>query len=158
VQSQGAVTLQLARARDVPAIAALSADIIERGLPQSWTPRRVQSHIRHRECTVLVARVAPTLAGFAIMEFGDTSAHLNLLAVDPRFQRRGIGRRMIEWLHESAITIGTFVIHLELRADNAKALRFYRSMGYEECGYVPRYYSNVEDAVRMSRDLTIRRS
>ncbi|HYM34658.1 MAG TPA: GNAT family N-acetyltransferase [Steroidobacteraceae bacterium] len=156
MQEQDAVTLQLATLRDVRGIANMSAALIEQGLPHSWTERRVLAHIRHRECTVLVAKLANQLTGFAIMEFGNTMAHLNLLAVDPRWQRRGIGRQLLEWLHESALTIGTFVVKLELRAENGKARRFYASLGYDECGYVPRYYCNVEDAVLMSRDLTVR--
>lgn len=153
MQKQDAITLQLARVRDIPDIVAMSASIIEHGLPRSWTARRVLSHIKNKECTVLVARSAGRVAGFAIMEFGDHTAHLNLLAVHPHFQRRGVGKQMLDWLHDSAIMVGTFIVNLELRAENAKALRFYRAMGYEECGYVPRYYSNVEDAVRMQRNL-----
>ena len=158
MQEQDAVTLQLATMRDVGDIARMSAALIEDGLPPAWTPRRVYAHIKHKECTVLVARLAQRTAGFAIMEFGATTAHLNLLAVRPQLQRRGVGRQLLSWLHESAITVGTFIVNLELRAENIKARRFYASMGYEECGYVPRYYSNIEDAVRMSRDLTVRHS
>jgi ribosomal protein S18 acetylase RimI-like enzyme len=156
VQEQGALTLQLATLRDVRDIARMSATLIEHDLPHSWTERRIQAHIRHRECTVLVAKSANQLAGFAIMEFGNTAAHLNLLAVDARMQRRGIGRQLLEWLHESALTVGTFIVRLELRAENGKARRFYAAMGYDEYGYVPRYYCNIEDAVLMSRDLTVR--
>jgi len=156
VQEQDAVTLQLATLKEVSEIARMSGAIIEHGLPQAWTARRVHAHIRHRECTVLVAKVPQRLAGFAIMEFGNTTAHLNLLAVHPQLQRRGIGRQLMTWLHESAVTAGTFLVNLELRAENIQARRFYSSMGYEECGYVPRYYNNIEDAVRMSRDLAVR--
>lgn len=158
MQKQDAITLQLARVRDIPDIVAMSSTIIEHGLPQSWNARRVLVHMKNRECTVLVAKSGEHFAGFAIMEFGSTTAHLNLLAVHPQFQRRGIARQMLEWLHDSAITVGTFIVNLELRAENAKALRFYRAMGYEECGYVPRYYSNVEDAVRMQRNLARNRN
>ncbi|HTE43308.1 MAG TPA: GNAT family N-acetyltransferase, partial [Steroidobacteraceae bacterium] len=95
------------------------------------------------------------LVGFAIMQFGDASAHLNLLAVRPHVRRRGLGRQMLDWLHESAIVAGTFTINLELRAGNVDARRFYLSMGYTESGHVHRYYSALEDAVRMTRNLTV---
>jgi [ribosomal protein S18]-alanine N-acetyltransferase len=156
LHEQDEVTLQLATLRDVHEIASMSAAFVEHGLPHSWTTQRVRTHIRHRDCTVLVAKTAQMLTGFAIMEFADTTAHLNLLAVHPRAQRRGIGRQLLEWLHESAMTVGTFLVRLELRETNMQAQRFYKSMGYRECGYVLRYYSNLEDAVRMSRDLTVR--
>jgi ribosomal-protein-alanine N-acetyltransferase len=146
-------TLQPARLSDAPEIARMSATLIEHGLPHSWKAERVARHIRHRECTVLSARSGPDLVGFAIMQFGDATAHLNLLAVQPHTRRRGLGRQMLQWLHESAIVAGTFTINLELRAGNLDARRFYQAMGYAECGYVRRYYSDTEDAVRMTRSL-----
>jgi ribosomal protein S18 acetylase RimI-like enzyme len=106
---------------------------------------------------VVTARAAgtggPLLAGFAIMHFGDDIAHLNLLAVDSRWQRRGLGRRLLGWLEQSAITAGTFSVCLEVRARNPVALLFYRELGFEEAGRVPRYYSGREDALRLTKDL-----
>src|SRR5205814_582222 len=67
-----------------------------------------------------------TLTGFAIMEFGDERAHLVLLAVRPSHRRLGIGKRMLEWLLESARVAGMASIHLELRAANDAARGYYR--------------------------------
>jgi hypothetical protein len=87
------------------------------------------------------------------MHFGDDIAHLNLLAVDSRWQRRGLGRRLIQWLELSAITAGAFTLCLEVRAHNPVALLFYRELGFDEAGRVPRYYSGREDALRLTKDL-----
>lgn len=154
--AQYTVSLQLARQSDAQTIANLSATLIERGLPTTWGTLRVARHIRSKESVVLVARDVGQLNGFAIMQFGDETAHLNLLAVAPRARRRGIATQLLSWLHETATVAGTFTINLELRADNIEARRFYVAMGYCESGYVRRYYSGIEDAVRMSRDLTVR--
>jgi len=158
---QDALALQLATVENARDIARMSATLIERGLPHTWTTRRVSAHIRHKDSVVLVAHSGSEkspreLIGFAIMQFAETTAHLNLLAVRPHARRSGVGRQMLSWLHESAMVAGTFLVRLELRATNIEARHFYKSMGYEEFGYVRRYYSNVEDAVRMSRDLTVR--
>ncbi|MEO8444553.1 MAG: GNAT family N-acetyltransferase, partial [Gammaproteobacteria bacterium] len=100
------VTLELlpARLADAQAIAEMSRRLVEVGLPWTWTPARVARHLRHPDSLVLTARavaggngVGP-LAGFAIMHFGDDIAHLNLLAVGSRWQRRGLGRRLVDWL------------------------------------------------------------
>lgn len=148
------VTLKLARRDDAISIARMSTALIEYGLSPAWTPERVASHIRRPESAVLIARGDEQVLGFAIMEFGDRTAHLNLLAVSTLARRRGIGRQMLSWLHESAIVAGTFLIKLELRASNHTALEFYRRMGYLQSGFVRGYYSGVEDAICMSRDLT----
>ena len=95
--------------------------------------------------------------GFAIMEFGDERAHLVLLAVRPSHRRLGIGQRMLDWLLESARVAGMASIHLELRAGNDAARRFYRAMGFYETVLVPGYYRSgegrKEGALRMLRVL-----
>jgi len=149
------VTLRLAPPRDAAIIAHMSRRLIEVGLTWSWTPERVGMHIRHHESVVLTARAGGDLAGFAIMQFSDTSAHLDLLAVEPRYERLGIGRRLVEWLEETAVTAGTFDIALEVRAANMGAQWFYRSLGYREVRCIAGYYCRVENAVQMARDLRV---
>ncbi len=148
--------LELARLADAPAIAAMSARLIEAGLTPSWPPERVARYIRNEESVVLTAKRSGGLLGFAIMQFGDSTAHLNLLAVDSRSQRRGLGRALLTWLEASAIVAGTFVIQLELRASNSGARAFYQGCGYRETGRVTGYYQRLEDAIQMTRDLSIR--
>ena len=48
------------------------------------------------------------------------SPHLSLLAVSPTYQRRGIARRLIAWLLDSATVAGTSSIHVELRDRQSK--------------------------------------
>ena len=153
------VTLEIASALDADAqiIAEMSRRLVEVGLPWTWTPARVARHIHHPDSMVVTARTVsgsnPALAAFAIMHFGDDIAHLNLLAVDSRWQRRGLGRRLVQWLELSAITAGTFTLCLEVRSRNPVAQLFYRELGFDETGRVPRYYSGREDAIRLSKDL-----
>jgi ribosomal protein S18 acetylase RimI-like enzyme len=142
-----------ARDRDAPEIAALSHAFVEYGLRPAWTTARVTRHMRHADSIVLTASSLGMLAGFAIMQFGENTAHLNLLAVVPAQRRRGVGRRLVVWLEETALTAGTFVIELELRADNRAARAFYESLGYRDVALLPGYYQGVEDALRMQRDV-----
>lgn len=151
-------TCELARRSDAETISNMSRWLIEAGLTPTWVPERVLWHLRDRESTVLVARDQATLVGFAIMQFRDTSAHLNLLGVMPSRQRSGIGRQLLQWLEASAITAGTFLIKLEVRETNLAARGFYASMGYREVGIVEGYYQARENAVRMSRDLAVARA
>lgn len=144
-----------ARHEDAQRIASLSARLIEAGLPKSWSAWRVERFIRRRDSVVLTARVDEKFVGFAIMRFADETAHLNLLAVAPESQRRGIGRRLIGWLEESAIVAGTFTVSLEVRADNADALRFYAALGYHETDVIPGYYNGIVDAALLARDLRV---
>lgn len=146
-----------ARLQDFQRIASMSRDLIEPGLPWSWTPRRVLLQMRDRDTMVVIARAGDGFAGFAIAHFGAESVHLNLLATAPSHRRQGVGRRLIHWIEESAVVAGLFRVNLEVREQNAGARRFYAALGYIECGSMPRYYSGIEDAVRLSHDLRVAR-
>jgi ribosomal-protein-alanine N-acetyltransferase len=146
--------LRLASNSDAQAIALMSRDLIEAGLSGwSWDPRRVARSIQARDTIVAVSAVENHLIGFAIMNFGDTQAHLSLLAVQPLYQRCGIGRQIMNWLDEAALVAGIATVNLELRANNFAARDFYRALGYTEAAYIPGYYRGVETALRMSRDI-----
>ncbi|HTV94518.1 MAG TPA: GNAT family N-acetyltransferase [Steroidobacteraceae bacterium] len=145
--------LSLAQASDACEIAEMSRDLIEQGLAWSWTPARVRRAIAGRDCCVLIARRERRIAAFAIMHFGEETAHLNLLAVAAAHRRQGLGRQLIQWLSASAVEAGVFRINLELRADNAAARAFYQSIGFESLNVVPRYYQDREAALRMTRRL-----
>jgi len=151
------LNLELAAAADAMPIARMSRQLIEAGLPWSWTPQRVARSLRERDTLVLTARDGACLAGFSIMQFGDERAHLSLLAVRPDYQRQGVGARMLHWLTESALVAGIASIHLELRENNRDARRFYLEQEFAETARIARYYSGVETAVRMLRDIRVRR-
>jgi len=147
------ITLGLASQGDALALAQMARDYIETGLGWSYQPRRIGELIRDPDVTALVARDARCLVGFAIMSFGDDRAHLVLLAVHPSRRRRGVARRLLDWLVESATIAGVASIHVELRADNAAAYAMYEAAGFAETFRVPRYYRGRETAVRMLRVL-----
>ena len=147
--------LRLAQARDAQAIARMSRDLIETGLGWSYDAPKIQRLIADPDTLVVVAYNDVELTGFAVMQFGDERAHLVLLAVQPRHQRRGVARRMLSWLLQSARTAGIGELSLELRAGNAGARAFYRGMGFGDGGLIPGYYRNREPALRMVRALRI---
>lgn len=179
--------MQLARLGDAPAMAAISRELIEAGLPWNWTPRRIAALMRQRDCLAVTAKVrapprpgpqpeaqasmdlaasssfgqsvrvrpgtAGELAGFVLATFGEEHVHLALLGVAEEWRRRGIARRLVRWVEESAQVAGLFEVRLEVRAINRGARRFYAALGYVECGRVRAYYSGIEDAIRLRCDL-----
>lgn len=152
--TQTPCTLRLARGSDIQQIAVMSRCLIEVGLRGwTWHPTRIARALHSRETCVLVAEAENQFAGFAITEFGDTRAHLSLFAVQPAFQRRGIGLAMVEWIMESALTAGITQIDVEMRSNNFAARSFYEALGFLPAGQVAGYYQNIETAVRMQRRL-----
>jgi ribosomal-protein-alanine N-acetyltransferase len=149
------IAVRLARLGDAPRIASLSRTLIESGLPWNWTPRRVAAHMRSREHLTAIAVEGGELAGFVLAQFGNQSVHLALLGVAQPYQRRGLGRQLVGWVEDSASVAGLFLMQLEVRANNQQARRFYASLGYRETSLAAGYYSGVEDAIRLERDLAI---
>jgi len=145
--------LGLAHLREAGTLARMSRDLIESGLGWTYRTPRIAALIADPAVATLVARSAGRVTGFAVMRFGDERAHLVLLAVEVAARRRGIARRMLDWLVASAGAAGIASIHVELRAGNAAAHRLYASAGFAETLRIPGYYQGSEAAVRMIRVL-----
>src|SRR5258708_9926626 len=134
------ITLRPGRPPDAVKIAAMSRDLIETGLGWSWGPDRVARSIANKDTFTLLACDRDRVVAFAIMYFGDEHAHLNLLAVRSSHQRLGIGRRMVEWLTESAYAAGIAPIHLELRSATTTARAFYPPPVFPQSASLPPHY------------------
>lgn len=148
-----AVTLRLARAADARTMAVLSRDLIETGLPWRYHTVHMLRLMGDDETIAVVADDAAGIQGFAVMQFGDERAHLVLLCVRPALQRRGIGRRLLDWLLASARVAGIARVQLELRADNPAAHHFYRAQGFTDGAWLPGYYDGLVAARRMALEL-----
>lgn len=149
------VVLRLATAADATEIATMSRDLIEQGLGWSWTRSRVLQSLKQIDTNAIVACCEKEVIGFAVVHFAESHAHLNLLAVKPAFQRRGVGRAMLRWQEASARVAGITAMHLEVRVDNMAARRFYGDWGFQEMSVLPRYYNGAEAALWMAHDLRV---
>jgi [ribosomal protein S18]-alanine N-acetyltransferase len=95
-----------------------------------------------------------TLIGYGgISRLGRTPPfeyEIHTIGVDPAYQGRGVGRRMLDELLKIA---AGGVVHLEVRTDNATAIALYRSVGFTEVGLRRRYYRvSGADAYTMRRE------
>ncbi len=61
-------------------------------------------------------------------------AEIKRMRVHPDFQRRGLGRLLLERLEERAQALGARVIHLDTTDQQTSARRLYESAGYRETG------------------------
>lgn len=138
-------------------MAALSRDLIETGLGWQYRAGRMEAFVRHPDYAVAVARandgMGDDLAGFAVMQFHDERAHLALLAVVPRWQRRGVATALLDWLVDCARVAGCATVHVELRERNTAAYALYRRAQFAPTLRVEGYYQGREHAVRMLRVL-----
>ena len=142
-----------ARQSEAWRIANMSRALIEEGLTWRWRPAAVARLIRREDTEVVCVRANNLVVGFAVMQFFDDEAHLVLFAVSRLHRKKGLGRRLLEWLESMAEVAMIGTIRLEVRRKNKIGRAFYRALGYREVAVIRGYYEGREDAVRMERTL-----
>lgn len=96
------------------------------------------------------------MAGFAITQVVLDEATLFNIAIDPAFQRRGLGRTLLTGLIAELETRDIMTLWLEVRASNQPALALYEDLGFNEVSLRRNYYPTAtgrEDAVIMALPL-----
>ncbi|PPH38076.1 hypothetical protein C5C28_03035 [Rathayibacter rathayi] len=98
-------------------------------------PERQAPLTRHRRgggiACVGFALLLPAGSGFEADP--PEAAHLALLAVDPRAQGAGVGRRLLAAVEERAARVAPTVV-LHVLTENASALALYTSVGWRPLG------------------------
>lgn len=128
---------------------------VEAGLEhQSWTVNRLAQHLRSPKTVSFAIRRPKALIGFVMLQIQRTTAHLDLLVVNPDFRRQGIGRQLVEEALQLAAVSHATEISLEVRKSNTSAQIFYQRLGFVRDREIERYYCAKETAIRFKRLLT----
>jgi ribosomal-protein-alanine N-acetyltransferase len=119
-----------------------------------WPRRFFLEELAAPESVACVVRHRGMVAGYLLAWRLESELHLGNLAVAPAYQRRGVGRFLVEWLLERAREGGQSRITLEVRASNFAAQELYRNAGFRAVALRRGYYQDTgEDALIMLRDL-----
>ena len=81
-----------------------------------------------------------------------------MLLRDPAFQRRGLGRALLEQVIDEVEKRGVVTLWLEVRASNVAAIALYESLGFNEATIRRNYYPTVdgrEDAIIMALPISM---
>ncbi len=85
----------------------------------------------HRSACHSIAIIEGDIVGYQMSTSAFDSAHLARLAVDPRWQQRGVGHRLVEDMFETFSAIGVWSFSVNTQASNHQSLSLYQSLGYE---------------------------
>lgn len=93
--------------------------------------------------------------GYAMLLFhtGTSLARLYSYAVEPSFQRRGIGRALVEAAERLALERECIALRLEVRRDNPASIALFEKLGYRYLEVVPDYYEDHASALRFEKTL-----
>ncbi len=84
--------------------------------------------------TLVATRAGQVIAVAASELSGIERAEVGALYVDARYQRSGIGRRLLDAMFDYYTSLGMTTLHIAVLASNAPARRFYERLGGERCG------------------------
>ena len=106
--------------------------------------------------TFAFVALAPDPAGFVLCLPAGEAVDIAAIGVVAAARRRGVGRGLVESCIAEAGRAGAQRLMLEVAADNAPALGFYRALGFEETGRRAGYYlaeprSHPRDALILSK-------
>jgi [ribosomal protein S18]-alanine N-acetyltransferase len=130
--------------------------IEEAVFPQPWSHRLfVEELSQRRSRAYRAAWVGKAIIGFAGQMFIDDESHVNNIAVDPRWQGRGLGAVLLLDLVRTALGRGARHLTLEVRVGNEPALALYSRFGMAPVGVRTNYYPVTGDdaLVMWARDI-----
>ena len=116
-----------------------------------WSIAMLRQELDKRESReYIVARIDDTHVGHAGIMVIAGEGHITTVAVDPKWQRHGVGALLMLELHRYAIDRQLEALTLEVRVSNTAAIALYRRFGYAPAGVRKNYYSDEgEDGLIM---------
>ena len=117
-----------------------------------WSEKTLRSNQGERYLNYRLD-VGEQMAAFAITQVVLDEATLFNLAVDPAFQRQGLGRELLQHLISELEARGVLTLWLEVRASNRPAVALYEQLDFNEVSIRRNYYPTAEgkeDAIIMA--------
>ena len=114
---------------------------------QKWNEKQFLSELRASYALCLVDEEAGTFAGYAIFHLMGSDSELLTIAVDPKFQRKGIASTL---LHEGLDKLNQEKgdhCFLEVREGNTAARKLYEKHGFQAYNQRNCYYDDGETAI-----------
>ncbi|MFZ4531830.1 MAG: ribosomal protein S18-alanine N-acetyltransferase [Alsobacter sp.] len=117
--------------------------------------RAMRHHVGHRRNVLVVVERDGVILGYALVALrsGSALARLYSIALVPEASGTGLGARLLDAAEQAAADRGATAMRLEVRADNAAAIRLYERCGYRRFGILPSYYEDGQDALRFEKRL-----
>jgi ribosomal-protein-alanine N-acetyltransferase len=146
-----------AKLRDVMAMYSLDNRLF---MPYaSYDLEAFQEFILDSSFTVIVAESQGELAAFIVLSIGGArTATIVTIDVEPAYQGRGTGTRLMELAERLARRKGMAAMILQVSALNEGAMRFYERLGYHRTRFIKGYYGGVEDGWDMKKEFTAPRT
>ena len=114
------------------------------GLTRPWNDphKDIARKLKVNPELFLVGFLNGKVAASAVAGYEGHRGWVNYLAVDPDFQRKGLGRQMMLRVEQALAQMGCPKVNIQVRTGNLDAIEFYKTLGYR-----------IDEAVSMGKRL-----
>ncbi|WP_430009091.1 peptidase C39 family protein [Methylophaga lonarensis] len=149
---QDEITIRSAHLGDVEPLVQLEKTCFD---TDRLSRRSFKWMINKANAQLLVAELDHHIVGYVLLLYvrGTSLGRIYSLAILPEHRQRGIAAKLMQAAEHAAESSGRSFIRLEVRPDNAKAIRLYQNLGYKQFEVISDYYQDHADAVRMMKIL-----
>jgi ribosomal-protein-alanine N-acetyltransferase len=120
--------------------------IEEKSFKRPWTKAMLTDSASNEKVRFKVALEEGKVAAFCIYRTIEGETEILSIAVEPRFRRRSVARRMLGYMENDVKKENSKNVFLEVRQSNAAAQKLYLSFGFEKIAIRRKYYTD-EDAI-----------
>ncbi len=139
-----ALVFEPMRSRDLPQVLAIENACFE----NPWSKAGFALHLKKPKSYehFYVARHKDTVVGYIVFNVLCEEGHILNIAVQPGYQRQGIGKYLLASALEIVREHEGQVVFLEVAISNLPAQYLYRQFGFRICGIRKHYYGHRKDA------------
>ncbi len=114
-----------------------------------WSKLALLGELKNEVALYLVMQVDGVICGYGGMWILFEEAHVTNVAILEGYRHRGRGRRLMLAMMRQAVAHDAERMTLEVRESNETAQRLYASLGFEQNGFRPRYYSDTGEGAKL---------
>lgn len=120
---------------------------------EPWTQQMISNTFLSDNFWGYVAENEGKVIGYLAMTYCLDEAEVNIVAVTHNYRRKGVAKTLFEKAFELLKEKGVSKIFLEVRRNNHSAKALYEKLGFEYISVREKYYSGIEDALIMCKNL-----
>ena len=120
-----------------------------------WTEQMVKETAQMQNFYGVVAEIDGEVVGYAGAIIAYDVADIALVAVAPKFRKKGIAQGMLKSLQDALDKLEVASLFLEVRKSNESAINLYTKFGFMPVGIRAKYYEDSEDAIVMLKVIEV---
>ena len=128
-------------------------DILISDFDDFWNLQLLENEIKAENRKYIVAKLENKIVGFAGIMLVKPDIEIMNIVTKKNNRNQGIGSLLLEKIIDIGEKNNFEKIFLEVNEKNIVARKLYEKYGFIEIGLRPKYYSNVDNAIIMSKSV-----